>query len=63
MIICHCAGITDRDIAELVEQGATTLGEITRRCGAGRNCAPCRAELRDILAGACAGGCSVDAAA
>jgi bacterioferritin-associated ferredoxin len=50
MIVCHCTGVTDRDIARLVEEGATTVREITRRCGAGRTCAPCRAGLQELLA-------------
>ena len=62
MIVCHCAEVTDRDIAQLIEEGATTIGEIIRRCGAGRNCAPCRAELKGMLSDACAG-CVVGAAA
>jgi len=49
MIVCHCAGVTDRDIARLVEQGATTVREITRQCGAGMHCAPCRSQLREML--------------
>jgi bacterioferritin-associated ferredoxin len=63
MIICHCAGLTDRDIARVVAEGARTVGDITRRCGAGRNCAPCRAELEQMLAGDCPGECGVEAAA
>lgn len=63
MIVCHCAGVTDRDIAQLVEEGATTVGEITRRCGAGRHCAPCRAELKGILATACSDDVLVEVAA
>lgn len=63
MIVCHCAGMTDRDIAQLVEEGVTTLGEITRRCGAGRHCAPCRAELKEMLSAACPGECLTGVAA
>ena len=63
MIVCHCAGVTDRDIARLVEQGATTLGDITRNCGAGRNCAPCRAVLQEMLCEACPNTSLVEAAA
>jgi len=50
MIVCHCAGITDRAIAELVRDGATTVQEIVCRTGAGRRCAPCRDEIRSLLA-------------
>lgn len=53
MIVCHCTGMTDRDIHRLIADGATTVSEITRRCGAGRTCPPCRAELSGILAEAC----------
>jgi bacterioferritin-associated ferredoxin len=63
MIVCHCAGVTDREIVQLVEEGATTLGEITRRCGAGRHCGPCRDELKGLLSAACPGECLVEAAA
>ena len=62
MIVCHCAEVTDRDIARLIDEGATTVGDIIRRCGAGRNCGPCRAELADMLSSACSG-CVVGAAA
>lgn len=53
MIVCHCTGVTDRDIHRMVADGATTVNEITRRCGAGRTCPPCRAGLTEILAEAC----------
>ena len=49
MIVCHCAGVTDHAIAELVREGATTVKEIVCRTGAGRRCAPCRDEIRTLL--------------
>lgn len=52
MILCHCAAVTDRTIAALIDQGATSLVEITRRCGAGRCCASCREEIASMLHGA-----------
>jgi bacterioferritin-associated ferredoxin len=62
MIVCHCAGVTDRDIANLVAEGATTVRDVIRRCGAGRSCGPCRAELEEMISAACAG-CPARAAA
>ncbi len=50
MIICHCTGVTDRRIRELVGEGLSTLGQIVRETGAGRSCAPCRDEIRALLA-------------
>ncbi len=50
MIICQCTGVTDRQIARMIEEGATTVGDIARRCGAGRCCAPCRVEIAEMIA-------------
>lgn len=49
MIVCHCVGVTDCTIKRLIEAGASTVGEITRLCGAGRCCAPCRDEIAGLL--------------
>jgi bacterioferritin-associated ferredoxin len=49
MIVCHCVGVSDATIARLVEEGASTLAEITGLTGAGRCCAPCRDEIRSLL--------------
>jgi len=51
MIVCHCAGVTDGTIRNLIKAGAASLGEITRRCGAGRCCQPCREEIASLLEG------------
>jgi bacterioferritin-associated ferredoxin len=63
MIVCHCVGVTDGTIRNLIEAGASTVGEITRRCGAGRCCLPCREEIASLLHGdspshAAAGDCA-----
>jgi bacterioferritin-associated ferredoxin len=50
MIVCHCAGVTDRTITELVREGVTTLKEVVTRTGAGRCCRPCRSEIQAIMA-------------
>jgi len=52
MIICHCAGVTDRAITELIREGASTVTDVVRRTGAGRRCAPCRDEIRALLCAA-----------
>ncbi|HSD11305.1 MAG TPA: (2Fe-2S)-binding protein [Candidatus Binatia bacterium] len=49
MIVCHCAGVTDANIVELVREGATSVADIVRRSGAGRCCMPCREEIASIL--------------
>jgi bacterioferritin-associated ferredoxin len=59
MIVCHCVGVTDGTIRNLIEAGAASVGEITRRCGAGRCCQPCREEIASLLEGCSASRASV----
>ncbi len=54
MVLCQCVGVTDVTIKQLIEEGATSVGDITRRCGAGRCCTPCREEIAALVA--CHGG-------
>ncbi|HTR61186.1 MAG TPA: (2Fe-2S)-binding protein [Candidatus Binataceae bacterium] len=49
MILCHCAAVSDSTIEALIEGGASTLSQVTRQCGAGRNCASCREEIISML--------------
>jgi bacterioferritin-associated ferredoxin len=49
MIVCHCAAVTDSTIQRLIGEGATSVAEIARRCGAGRCCPPCREEIGAML--------------
>jgi len=49
MIFCHCAAVSDSTIQGLIDAGATTLAQVSRQCGAGRNCAACREEIIDML--------------
>ncbi|MGO9058467.1 MAG: bacterioferritin-associated ferredoxin [Candidatus Binataceae bacterium] len=49
MILCQCKGVTDAAIKKLIEEGASTLQAIVKTCGAGRRCAPCRAEITAML--------------
>lgn len=49
MIVCHCAGVTDSDINQLIRNGASTVKEIVRQSGAGRCCAPCRVEIASLI--------------
>ncbi len=50
MIVCHCTGITDRDIRSLVRQGrAETVSEIGLNCSAGAGCGGCRLAVEQIV--------------
>lgn len=49
MIICLCEGLSDRDLREVVRNGATSRFELSMRTGAGRCCGSCRCDLKQIV--------------
>ena len=50
MIVCHCTGTTDRDIAHAIaERGACSSEDVMRSCGAGEGCRGCRPMIVRIL--------------
>jgi bacterioferritin-associated ferredoxin len=56
MIVCLCHPTSDRDVDAIIDEGARTVEDIGRRCGAGTGCGACVGELHDRLA---AKGCGV----
>jgi bacterioferritin-associated ferredoxin len=55
MLICLCHPASDRDIEAVIDDGARSLADIGRRCGAGTGCGACVGDLKEKLA---ARGCS-----
>ncbi|NLE85641.1 MAG: (2Fe-2S)-binding protein [Myxococcales bacterium] len=49
MLICHCHGVTDRTIKACAMDGARTVAQVGRRCGAGTGCGGCVGAIRDVL--------------
>ncbi len=49
MLVCHCNGVSDRTIRRVVREGAATVGQVSRACGAGACCQGCRAVIGDII--------------
>lgn len=49
MIVCHCKGITDREIRSAVRDGAKTKRQVARACQAGRSCGGCHPVIREII--------------
>lgn len=62
MIICLCHPTSDRDVDAIIDDGARTVEEISRRCGAGTGCGSCLDELRERLIAKGAMGCGRDCA-
>ena len=49
MLVCHCLGITDRDIRRAQDAGARTAREVAGRLGAGSFCGGCRIAIEELL--------------
>jgi bacterioferritin-associated ferredoxin len=49
MLVCHCRGITDRQIRRLVKDGACSTREVARSTGAGMRCGGCRSNVKQVV--------------
>jgi len=49
VIVCHCKGITDREIRNAVRDGATTPRQVSRACQAGKRCGGCHSVIGEII--------------
>jgi bacterioferritin-associated ferredoxin len=47
--VCHCHGVTDREIEGEVAAGARTIEDLATRCGAGSECGGCWPALEELL--------------
>lgn len=54
MYICVCHAITDRQIREIVEQGATSLIEVQQRLPIASCCGRCESTACDVIEEQCA---------
>jgi bacterioferritin-associated ferredoxin len=49
--VCHCMGVKDEAVSTAVANGARTIEDLQRACGAGSDCGGCHAALAELLAG------------
>jgi bacterioferritin-associated ferredoxin len=49
MLVCHCNGVSDKTVRRAVRQGAQTVAEVGRACGAGTCCQGCGPTLGRII--------------
>lgn len=49
MIVCHCKGVSDRDIRAAVRGGASCRVQVGARCAAGTGCGGCHQTIDEIL--------------
>ncbi len=49
LIVCHCKGISDRDIRAAVRCGASCRGSVAAHCAAGTGCGGCHRTIDEII--------------
>jgi bacterioferritin-associated ferredoxin len=49
MIVCHCHGVTDREIRNTVQCGARNCEEVAEACGASSGCGGCESLVAEIV--------------
>ncbi len=50
MYVCVCKAVSDTRIRRLVDDGVTTLREVSRETGLGTCCGKCVPQAREVLA-------------
>ena len=51
MLVCHCKGLTDREVRRAIRAGACTQREVAREYGAGSVCGGCQPLIDELLEG------------
>ena len=49
MLVCHCHRVSDREVARVVDAGATRVGQVVRATKAGTCCGTCLPQLREVV--------------
>ncbi len=50
MFVCLCQAVTDREIHEVVDQGAVEhVDQLEELCGAGSGCGTCRHTAQELI--------------
>ena len=49
MLVCHCRGVSDRQIKRAIKNGACSLREVARETGAGMRCGGCRSNVAQVV--------------
>jgi bacterioferritin-associated ferredoxin len=49
MLVCHCKGVSERQLRSAIQSGACTRRDLARECGAGSVCGGCRPVIDELL--------------
>jgi bacterioferritin-associated ferredoxin len=50
VLVCHCHRVCDRTVRECIRDGASSVDEVGRACGAGTGCGGCQPTIAGLLA-------------
>jgi bacterioferritin-associated ferredoxin len=50
MYVCICRAVRDKQILNVIQDGARTVDAVEAACGAGGDCGSCREEIADMIA-------------
>lgn len=49
MYVCVCLAVSDKEVARVIREGATTVDAVTKACRAGGDCGACRGMIADMI--------------
>jgi bacterioferritin-associated ferredoxin len=49
MYVCCCRAVTKRHVEKVIDEGATTVDDVTRACGAGGDCGACCGMIEEMI--------------
>jgi bacterioferritin-associated ferredoxin len=49
MIVCSCRAVCHKRLTVIIEEGARSVCEVARACGAGDDCGACRSMIEDMI--------------
>jgi len=49
VLICSCKAVSERTVRATIADGAATVEEVGRRCGAGTQCGGCHLLIEELL--------------
>jgi bacterioferritin-associated ferredoxin len=55
MYVCVCLAVTDETVQSAIEEGAASVGEVTRACLAGGDCGSCHDMIEGMIDAHCEG--------
>lgn len=49
MYVCNCAGVTEREIHEAIDRGATSIKDLRRELNVANDCCQCTCDVKRCL--------------